>query len=431
MSNEDWLDRERKTLTAAAHRRHDPKFGSVFVRGEGSRLWCVEGLDYLDLTCGYSATNFGHLFPPLVQAATRQLSILSHVTQEPHPGRAELAAQLVDACGFGQQDGRVQFNVSGSRAVETAWKIAISHRPGQLWCLTPGYHGRSLATAALSETKMAIANFANPASLLRRPLSEFAYCAQCPLDTTYPGCQLSCQSPMLEAIERQAASISAVLVEPAIGARGYIFPPRDYWQRLREVTTQAGVLLIADEIQMGLGRAGAFLLSQSQGWQADLVILGKSLGGGITPISAVVGRGEVMQSLPSDVESETFACTPFAAAIALEVVKQLREGPWVKAGARIGRRLREHLTMPSNGVSAAFSVEGEGACAVVEFARRDLPLEAAQNQALRFAKACYHKRCLVHHSGPNATRVVLIPPLTMTDAELEDCLQRLTAAINE
>ena len=434
MSNGRWLDREKAVLTQASHRSHDPKFGPVFCRGLGARLWDVGGEEYIDFTCGYSASNFGHAFPPLVEVAQNQLGQLTHLTQEPHIWRAPLAEKLTEICGFesanGKAEARVHFNATGSRAVETAWKAAHAYRPGRLVSLAPSYHGRSLATSVLSDTTSGQLDLVSNGLHERRPASDFAYCAACPYELNFPSCQTRCLDELVELIESKAHSISAVIVEPALGARGYVFPPAEYWQRLRRATAEAGVLLIADEIQMGLGRCGWMLLSTSQGWQPDLVVLGKSLGGGIVPISAVVGRCEVLDALPQGSESETFACTPLAAAIGLEVLNQLTTGPWLARGREVGKQLRESLRWFGQQHIPGLIIEGQGASAVAEFLSCGKSLADAQELALRIALACRKQNLLVHFSGPFATRIVLLPALTMSDEELTESIERLSQAFS-
>ncbi len=432
MSNGHWLGREKAVLTQASHRPHDPKFGLVFSHGLGARLWDVEGQEYIDFTCGYSASNFGHAFPPIVEVARNQLGKLTHLTQEPHIWRAPLAEKLIEVCAFNSKNpkdvGKVHFNATGSRAVETAWKAASAFRPGRLLSIAPSYHGRSLATSALSDTSANISDFVAFQIHQRRPTSEFAYCAACPHSLRYPDCQTHCLDELVELIESEPEAISAVIVEPALGARGYVFPPAEYWQRLRRTTARLGVLLIADEIQMGLGRTGSMLLSTSQGWQADLVVLGKSLGGGIVPISAVVGRADVIDALPVGSESETFACTPFAAAIALEILQQLTTGPWIERGREVGMRLREVIAKIGEKHFPGLIFEGQGASAVAEFIHCGRSLVGAQELARRIATACRDQGLLVHFSGPLATRIVLLPPLTICEADLDEGIERLKKA---
>ncbi len=430
MTNDQWMDREKAVLSQTSHRPHDPKSGLVFSRGLGARLWDVEGRDYIDFTCGYSASNFGHAFEPLVEVATKQLACLTHLTQEPHIWRAPLAEKLIESCGFpgSNEPGgfKVHFNATGARAVETAWKAAYSYRPGRLITLAPSYHGRSLATSALSETTLSLSDFVPNVFHQRRSSNEFPYCNACAYNLKFPSCQIRCLDNLIQLIEEDAPSISAILVEPALGARGYVFPPAEYWHRLRQATSAAGILMIADEIQMGLGRCGTMLLSTSQGWQPDLVVLGKSLGGGIVPISAVVGRREVIDALPMGSESETFACTPLAAAIGLEVLNQLNSGKWLVRGCEAGEKLRQFLKRIGEMRYPGLAIQGQGACAVADFISCFNSLEDAQLHARKQAVACRDQGVLVHFSGPLSTRIVLLPPITIGDEDLDEAMRRLS-----
>lgn len=399
-------------------RTGDPMFGPVIARGEGCRVWDGEGKRYFDLTCGYSAANFGHAFPPLVQAAHSQLQRLTHVTGMAHPGRAELARLLVENCGT--LGDRVIFNTSGSRAIETAIKIAWTQRPGQIVSIGAAYHGRSILTSALSDTAQVAG--AAVSNCVRRPRAEMAYCAHCPVGLSYPSCRVACADMLIAWIEREHASISAVIAEPAYGARGYIAPPQEYWQRVREVSQRFGVLMIADEIQMGLGRCGHWLLSRAQGWRADLIVLGKSLGGGITPISAVIGPEALVNGLPAGSESETFAASPLATAVGIEVMQQLRDGPWLKLADSIGARMRRAL-----GKFGA-RTESLGASASLEFLGGGLDTASAASRARALAVGFREAGLLVHYSGPLGTRIVLLPPLTISDTELAE-IERIIEGI--
>jgi 4-aminobutyrate aminotransferase-like enzyme len=441
-SNARWLARERRLLANVMQRIHDPTFGPVIERGLGSRVWDAAGREYLDLTCGYSAANFGHAFEPLVRAASQQLQQLTHVTGMPHPGRSALAERLVKYCGGQARPDesnraerawpvrdKVIFNTSGSRAIETAWKAALCVRPGLIVSLSPSYHGRSLATATLSDSPRIAALTSYDRLAVRRPAEEFAYCAACPLRLEYPACDIACQASLLEWLDREAANISALVVEPALGARGYIAPPAEYWRRVREASLRHGILMIADEIQMGLGRSGHWLLSESQGWQADLVVLGKSLGGGITPISAVLGRGEILDALPLGTESETFAASPLATAVGCEVVHQLESGPWLERAASLGTRLELALQQTSACRAPTHPparTESLGASATLEFfGCSDDPVAAAA-AARRMAERMVAAGLLVHYSGPYGTRIVLLPALTISESSLADVEQRLS-----
>ncbi len=432
----EWLTRFEQVHPRVAWRDHDPKFGPTFVRGQGSRLWDTAGNDYIDLVCGYSAANFGQAFPPLVAAATRQLQQFTHVTGEPHVGRIELAEQLLALFAFDGQQSQVMFNVTGARGVETAWKAAVAYRPGKVLTVGPCFHGRSIATQRLGGTSQTNSagnsHFGFEDSVVVVNSAEYPYCAACPWNLKFPNCELKCVSSVLQTIAAEAPSLSAVIVEPAIGARGYIFPPAEFLRRLREVTADKGVLLIADEIQTGLGRCGYWSLAQGQGWQPDLLVLGKSLGGGLVPISAVLGRADVLASLPPGSESETYAASPLATAVALEVLSQLRDGGWIEQGKRLGVALREFACSELKKHSwTGCTVEGIGASCIIEF--RNATCADRVQLSRHFADACFQHRVLTHFSGPDLTRIVMLPALTMSTAEFEDACTRLryVFAMNE
>ncbi len=419
--NDRFEDNAENSLGSVMKRTTDPMYGPVIERGAGSRVWDTQGQQYFDLTCGYSAANFGHAFAPLVNAATTQLNRLTHLTGIAHPGRAQLADLLVEHCG--RSGDQVIFNTSGSRAVETAIKVALANKPGRIVSIGAAYHGRSLFTAALSDTASIhhmSSNHALSASCVRRPMSEMAYCAHCPLGLNYPTCRVACVNSFLEWIEHEHANISAVIAEPAYGARGYIAPPIEYWQRVREVTARRGILMIADEIQMGLGRCGHWLLSRAQGWQADLVVLGKSLGGGITSISAVIGQRTLLDHLPPGSESETFAASPLATAVGIEVVQQLRDGPWLARAAELGQRLAGGLK------KFDCRIETLGASATLEFLAPGCEPQTAANAARGLAVRMRQAGLLVHYSGPLATRIVLLPPLTISEPDIGEILHILS-----
>lgn len=428
----EWLDRFQQSHPSVSWRTHDPKFGLVFVRGEGSRLWDTGGQDFIDLTCGYSASSFGQAFPPLVAAATRQLCQLTHVTGDPHVGRIALAEQLLHMFAGAEHPSKVLFNVTGARAVETAWKAAVAFRPGKIVTLGPCFHGRSIAASALGQSPAAqLPHRHLTAEVQVMPPDEYPYCAACPWSLEYPHCNLKCVQDLLHRIGENADELSAVIVEPAIGARGYIFPPAEFFRQLREVTESQGVLMIADEIQTGLGRCGHLSLAAGQGWRPDLLILGKSLAGGIAPISAVLGRTDVLESLPTGSESETFAASPLATAVALEVLSQLRDGPWIERGRQLGSALREFARSEVSRLRwTNCSVEGEGACCVLEFCRAGAGTQAASaaNRCAQFVRECVHHRVLPHLSGPNGNRCVWLPALTMSSAEQAATFSRLRAA---
>ncbi|GAB5404523.1 MAG: acetyl ornithine aminotransferase family protein [Aureliella sp.] len=428
--NAHWLARFRESVPAACLRSYDPKHTIVIQRGKGSRVWDVEGNEYLDFTCGYSTSNLGHGHERLLKVATEQLASVAHLTGQPHKTQIQLAERLIRLLAdLDQQNGmpsikrKVVFNSTGARAVETAWQAAVAHRPGQLLSISPSFHGNTIALAPHSTIEQDAQR-----QSYRRPIYEYPYCSRCPLGLYFPGCNIQCAEGLFKFIERNARSISAILVEPMLGARGYILPPQDYFQRLSELAARYGILTIADEVQTALGRCGNWTLSHSQGWQADILVVGKSLGGGIAPISAVVGRAEALECLSQGQSSETFAATPVACAVAMAVLDELEQHDHISSAREIGQQMRDFVSqqLTEAGISEVV-VEGIGASCCIEFLGDSL--DNSIESAKAFAVSCQTVGLLVHLSGPARTRVVLLPPLNLTADELSDAKERITLAI--
>jgi 4-aminobutyrate aminotransferase-like enzyme len=414
-------------------RHSDPIYGPNFVRGAGSWLWDEAGNKYLDCTTGYSALNFGHCHPVLTAAATEQLGCLTHLTGQRHPWRGQLCERIAQEFPS-IEDCKVWLVTTGTRAVELAWKIAWQRRPGCILHFSSSYHGRSIATSALSATKQLPI-----CPDLRSEALSYPDCAVCPFKLHPDSCNAECFTSVEKQINEQSHRASAVIVEPAIGARGYLFPPHVFFEKLRRLTQACDLLLISDEIQMGMGRIGQFSASQWQGWRPDLVLLGKSLGGGIVPISAVVGSKDLIDSLESGIDSETFAASPFACRIALASIDLLTENDnaLMRRAIQVGQLLRQGLAnvLQESCLESNFEtwMEGTGACAAIEFfASRP---DHGSHLARKITEQAMHLGLLVHYSGPRQNRIVFIPPLTIADEEIDlavDVFHRaVPAAVSE
>ncbi|HBE66806.1 MAG TPA: hypothetical protein DDW52_01525 [Planctomycetaceae bacterium] len=416
-------------------RAYDPQHSIVIQRGEGSRVWDADGREYIDLTCGYSVTNLGHQPPEIVRAAAEQLHQLAHLTGRISPSQIELAETLLELTRQPNhsEERRVIFNTTGSRGIETAIAAAQAARPGRVVSVSPSFHGKSLGTRVHSS--IVSQSTTDPSDMcatpaIRRPSHEYPYCGRCTLQTTYPGCEIACGHSLLNFINQNAAEISALLIEPILGARGYIEPPPTYFQQLSTLARQHGITTIADEVQSGLGRCGAWTCSQEQGWTPDLLVFGKSLGAGIVPISAVVGSSEVLSKLSSQQVSETFAGSPFACSIGLATLEFLKNKDVIASGAHVGQQLRSVAGQLFRGIepTKAPRIEGRGCVCALEFAYEH-PAPNAEKLAREFTQACTAAGLLVHWSGPGErTRVVLLPPLNLNELDFKETASRLRQA---
>jgi acetylornithine/succinyldiaminopimelate/putrescine aminotransferase len=228
-------------------------------------------------------------------------------------------------------------------------------------------------------------------------------------------------------LQTHSGRLSALLIEPAIGSRGYYFAPADYYQRLVALGREHGLVIISDEIQMGLGRLGGMIASHLQAWCPDLLVLGKALGGGMMPVSCVIGSSEIMDQLRSGYESETFAGSPLACRIAIETLRILSSTRVIEES----RSLHDELRLGLASALPRSSVAGLGSATVIDLADAVMhqPTRGTQSAdcsatgmgtiaAYKIAGQLRENGILVHVTGSQRDRIAIIPPLNICPAEM-------------
>jgi ornithine--oxo-acid transaminase len=379
----------------AAHTYHP--LPVTLVSGEGSWVTDTAGRRYLDLLSAYSALNFGHRHPRLVTAAHRQLDRLTLTSRAFHNDQlGPFCEELVDLlAGPGSRLDRVVPMNTGAEAVETAikaarrWAYEVKGVPADGATIITAeqcFHGRTTTIVGFSTDEVARRGFGPFTPGFRPvPFGDLAALERAIDDTT-----------------------AAVLVEPVQGEAGVIVPPPGHLRAVRALCDRHGVLLIADEIQSGLGRTGPTLACDHEGVDPDVVLLGKALGGGIVPISAVVARGDVIGVLGPASHGSTFGGNPLACAVAREVIALLRTGEPQRAARHLGTRLADRLTgLDDRAVSAVRTI---GLWAGI-----DVP--AAGGTARAMAERLLHRGVLVKDTQVQTLR--LAPPLTISPADLD------------
>jgi ornithine--oxo-acid transaminase len=376
----------------------------VVAHAEGAWVTDVEGRRYLDLLAGYSALNFGHRHPALVAAATEQLGRVTLTSRAFHHDRLGLfCRELAELTGTEMV---LPMN-TGAEAVESALKVARqwAYRvkgvaPGEAEIVTAGgnFHGRTLSLVSFSTDPVATDGFG--------PFT--------------PGFR---SVPYGDA-EALAASLTdrtaAVLLEPVQGEAGVIVPPAGYFARVRELCDRHGALLIADEIQSGLGRTGPVLALDHEGVRADLYTLGKALGGGLLPLSAVVGRGDVLGVLRPGEHGSTFGGNPLACAVGRAVLRLLETGEYQERSRVLGAHLHRGLgELTGHGVTA---VRGRGLWAGVD-------LDPAVGTGRRIGERLASRGVLV--KDVHGATLRFAPPLVVEEAELGQALDQFAEVLAE
>ncbi|MFG2942992.1 ornithine--oxo-acid transaminase [Streptomyces sp. NPDC048282] len=370
----------------------------VVARAEGAWVEDVEGRRYLDMLAGYSALNFGHRHPALVEAAHRQLDLLTLTSRAFHNDRlAEFAERLAELTGL---DMVLPMN-TGAEAVESGIKVArkwaydvkgVPADRATIVVAADNFHGRTTTIVSFSTDETARAGFG--------PFT--------------PGFRIVPYNDLAALEAAVDETTAAVLIEPIQGEAGVLIPDDGYLTGVRELTRREGCLFVADEIQSGLGRTGRTLAVDHEEVVPDVLLLGKALGGGIVPVSAVVARREVLGVLRPGEHGSTFGGNPLAAAVGTAVVELLESGAFQRRAAELGEVLRDGLA----------ALVGKG---VVGFRSRGLwagvDVDPAIGTGREISERLMREGVLVKDTHGSTIR--LAPPLTVTAEELRSALGSL------
>jgi acetylornithine aminotransferase len=352
------------------------------VSGSGCRVRDADGRDYLDLVAGIAVSSLGHAHPAVVDAVTEQVARIAHTSNLYINERAvELAERLVAL--LGQPDARVFLCNDGTTANEAAVKTVLRARPGRrrFVAAEQSFHGRSLGALALTGKAAA-----------REPFGPFG------LDVTFV--------PYGDADALAAAvddSVAAVVLEPTLGEAGVVPPPEGYLQAAREVTDDAGAMLVLDEIQSGIGRTGAWFAHQREGIVPDIVTVAKGLGAGL-PVGACLVTGASATALQKGDHGSTFGGNPVACAAALAVLDTIEKDHLLDHVAALGEQWMADLRAAAG--DRILGIRGLG----LWFA-----LVVADGLAPAIEEAARDRGFLVNAVGPGAVRIA--PPLVLSALE--------------
>lgn len=371
----------------------------VLVRGEGIWVWDVEGNKYLDFLSGYSAVNHGHCHPRLVKAIKKQAEKLTLTSRAFRNDQWPLLAkELCDLTGYEM----VLAMNSGAEAVETAIKTArkwayqkkgVPQNKAEVIACSNNFHGRTLALISFSTEP-----------LYRNDFGPFS-----PGFVIVPYGDLGA----LEVAINQ--NTAAFLVEPIQAEAGILIPPQDYLKKAKDICRKHNILFIADEIQTGLGRTGRLFACEDENVKPDILVIGKSLGGGYYAISAVLSSREILGLIKPGEHGSTFGANPLACAVAREAIRLIKEENMVENSAELGKYFLEKLkTLKSRHIR---EVRGKGLLIGIE-------LKAEAGGARRFCEALKEEGLLCKETHEHVIRFA--PPLIIKQKELDWAFKRVS-----
>ncbi|WP_329453936.1 ornithine--oxo-acid transaminase [Streptomyces sp. NBC_01497] len=390
--------------SAEAHSAHNyHPLPVVVASAQGAWMTDIEGRRYLDMLAGYSALNFGHGNRRLIDAAKAQLERVTLTSRAFHHDRfADFCTRLAELCGMEMV---LPMN-TGAEAVETAvktarkWGYRVKGVPdGQAKIIVAGnnFHGRTTTIVSFSTDQEARADYG--------PYT--------------PGFEIVPYGDLAALEAAMTDDTVAVLLEPIQGEAGVLVPQSGYLAGVRELTRARDVLFIADEIQSGLGRTGRTFACEHEGVVPDMYILGKALGGGVVPVSAVVSSAAVLGVFAPGEHGSTFGGNPLACAVALEVIAMLDTGEFQQRAAELGEHLHHELGLLVGG-GAVQAVRGRGLWAGVD-------ITPSHGTGREISERLMTRGVLVKDTHGSTIR--LAPPLVISKEDLDWGLDRLRAAL--
>lgn len=397
----------------------------IFVdHADNAEVWDVEGRRYIDFAGGIAVLNTGHRHPALVKAIEAQLGRFTHtcfqvLAYEPY---VELAEKL-NALAPGNFAKKSFFMTTGAEAVENAIKVARAYtkRSGVI-AFGGGFHGRTLMGMALTG-KVA------PYKAGFGPFPAEVYHAKFPC--ALHGVSVDDAMASIEALFKydiEPSRVAAIILEPVQGEGGFYIAPPAFAQRLRALCDQHGIVLIADEVQTGAGRTGTFLACEQWGVAPDVVTMAKSLAGGM-PLSAIIGRAEIMDAPAVGGLGGTYAGNPLACASALAVLDTFEREQLLQRSRDLGALMMGRLQTLAQRHAVIAEVRGAGAMVAIELCKPHQPQQADADLTKRLVAQAIQRGLILLSCGVYANVIRVLVPLTASDALVHEGLDVLAEAL--
>src|SRR5438270_81572 len=389
----------------------------VVEEGHGATVTDVDGNTFIDFTGGVGCLNVGHSHPQVVAAAQEQLARFSHTdfTIVPYEVYVTLAERLCELAPV-RKPAKAAFFNAGAEAVENAIKFARSFtgRPAVIG-FEGGFHGRTLLALSLTSKT-------HPYKAGLGPFAPEVY--RVPYPNEYRG---PSAAEALAALERAlvtqvaAETVAAIVIEPVQGEGGFVVAPPEFLQGVRRLCDENGIVLVVDEVQTGYGRTGAMWGIEHAGIEPDLVTIAKSIANGL-PLSAVVGKAEIMDAPGDSAIGGTYVGNPVAQAAALAVLDVFEEEGLVDRAAQLGETIRERMQAWQERWPAIGDVRGLGAMLAIELVHDAATKDPAPELATKVVETAAERGLLLLKSGIYSNCIRVLVPLVISPAELDEAL---------
>jgi len=397
------------------------------AEAKGAVIKDLDGNTYIDFYAGVGVLNAGHCPEPVVEAIKDQTDKYLHTFfhQVMHAPYVEFSKKLVELAPIKGSKKAALFN-SGAEAVENAVKTArfYTKRPAVI-CFESAFHGRTLLTMTLtSKVKPYKYGFGPFAPEVYKVPS--AYCYRCPWNAKYPGCGMHCleQFDQFFKAELDASEVAAIIIEPVQGEGGFIVPPKEFLPGLKEICERNGIIFIADEIQTGFGRTGKTFAVENYGVEPDVITCAKSMAAGM-PVSAVIGRGEIMDAPDPGQLGGTYCGNPVACAAGIATLDYLKKANLNERANQINKYTLGRLGMMQDKYPAIGDVRALGAMIALEFVKDRETKEPDKDAVGKIVKECFKRGLIIISAGVLGNVIRMLMPLVITDEQLAQALDIL------
>ncbi len=388
----------------------------VIERGEGATITDVDGNRFIDFTGGVGCLNVGHSHPRVVEAAQEQLQRFSHTdfTIVPYEAYVRLAERLCDLVPIA--NAKAAFFNAGTEAVENAVKFARSYtkRPAVI-AFEGGFHGRTLLSLSLTSKT-------HPYKAGLGPFAPEVYRVPFPNEYRGPSAREA-----LDALERAlitqvaAETVAAIVIEPVQGEGGFVVAPREFMEGVRRLCDEHGIVMVIDEVQTGFGRTGKLFAIEHYGIEPDLITLAKSIAMGL-PLSATIGKPEIMDAPGDSAIGGTYVGNPVAQAAALAVLDVISEEDLCARAETLGQTMRARMETWRERWPTVGDVRGLGVMLAIELVRDPQGKDPDADTATAVVEEAARNGLLLLKSGIYSNCIRVLCPLTLTDAEADEAL---------
>jgi 4-aminobutyrate aminotransferase len=422
------VEEDSKFLSSATRLSYYPL---VVAKAEGAKVWDIDGNEYIDFLSGAAVTNVGHRHPKVVEAIKDQCDRFIHYTLAYvyYEKAVELAKRIVEITP-GDFQKKVAFGLSGSDANDGSIKFARSYTGrSKIISFLKSYHGTTYGALTLSGITLRMRRKIGPLlpEIYHVPFPD---CYRCLFKLEYPGCGMHCLDFIATIMDTivPPEEVAAIVTEPIQGDAGVIIPPDEYMPRLKRLCEENGILFVDEEVQTGFGRTGKWFAIEHWNVKPDIMVLAKAIASGM-PISTIVARKEIIDSLEAPAHLFTTEANPLSCAAAIATIEIIREEKLYERASRLGEYALKRFKEMMNEHELIGDVRGKGLMIGVDLVKDRKTKEPAIKEALKVDWRTWEKGLVLIHFGKSVLRIA--PPLTITQEELDKGLNIIEEAIDD